>query len=100
MNLNEKMEKHTFLVFMTKIIILMILTAGLIFATYYHLKSQIEVEAPVMDLGRKVIVQLPNGREIQTYENLLVERDGKLYYEGEFNTINVTGGIVVVQDWN
>jgi hypothetical protein len=86
--------------FKTKILILIFLIAGLIFVIHLYLKSLIKIEAPEVDLGRKVVIQLPNGKEILTYENLIVEEDGKLYYEGEFNTIDVTGGVVVIKDWN
>jgi hypothetical protein len=72
---------------------------SLLIAAHLYLKSQIRIEAPEVDLGRKVIILLPDGKEIQTYENLLVEKEGKMYYEGEWNTINITGGTVVYEDW-
>lgn len=100
MNVNKSMYEQTFRFFKTKLLILILLTAGLIVAIHFYLKSQIKIEAPEVDLGRKVIIQLPTGEEVQTYENLLVERDGKLYYDGEINTIDVTDGVVVIQDWN
>ncbi|MGJ7919823.1 hypothetical protein [Neobacillus sp. LXY-4] len=96
----QKLHEETIPFLKTKIFLLLIFIAVLIFATNLYLKSLIKIEAPEIDLGRKVVVQLPNGKEIQTYENLLVEEDGKLYYQGELNTIDVTGGIVVVEDWN
>ncbi len=43
---------------------------------------------------------MENGKELQTYENLLIEKEGKMYYKGEFNTIEITGGTVVIQEWN
>jgi hypothetical protein len=76
-----------------------VLFVGLFMVGNHYLKSQIRIEKPEVDLGRKVVVKLPDGKEVQTFENLLVEKNGKLYYEGEFNTIDVTGGIVVVKDW-
>ncbi|MGP7819168.1 hypothetical protein [Niallia sp. 01092] len=51
------------------------------------------------DLGEKVIVTLPNGKKVYTYENLIVEENGKLLYKGERNTIDLTGGVVVQEDW-
>lgn len=81
------------------VLIFTLLCASLLIAAHLYLKSQIRIEAPQVDLGRKVIIQLQNGKEIQTYENLLIEKEGKLYYEGEWNTINITGGIVVYQNW-
>ncbi|WP_147532742.1 hypothetical protein [Bacillus marasmi] len=95
----NKVEEQSLRFIKTKILILLLLLAGLVVAIHYYLKSQIQIEAPKVELGRKVIVQLPDGKEIQTYENLLVEEDGKLYYDGEFNTIDITNGIVVIQNW-
>lgn len=95
----EKLEEQTFRYFKTKILILLLLLAGLIVTIHFYLKSQIKIEAPEIDLGRKVVVKLPEGRELQTFENLLIEDNGKLYYEGEFNTIDISDGVVVIQDW-
>lgn len=81
------------------VLFITLLCASLLIGALLYLKSQIRIETPEVDLGRKVIIQLPNGKEIQTYENLLIEKEGKLYYEGEWNTINITGGTVVFQDW-
>ncbi|NMD69195.1 hypothetical protein HHO41_02760 [Bacillus sp. DNRA2] len=100
MNEIDKLEEQTFRYFKTKILILLLLLAGLIVAIHFYLKSQIKIEAPEIDLGRKVVVKLPEGRELQTFENLLIEDNGKLYYEGEFNTIDISDGVVVIQDWN
>lgn len=99
LEINTVSEQHLRFI-KTKILILMLLMTGLIVAIHYYLKSQIQIEAPEVDLGRKVIVQLPDGKEVQTFENLLVEEDGKLYYEGEFNTIDITNGVVVIQNWD
>lgn len=95
----EKDEEQAFRFIKTKIIILLLLLAGLVVTVHYYLKSQIQIEAPEIDPGRKVVVKLPDGKELHTFENLLVEEEGKLYYEGEFNTIDITNGIVVIQDW-
>lgn len=100
MNEIDKLEEQTFRFFKTKLLILLLLLAGLIVAIHFYLKSQIKIEAPEIDLGRKVVVKLPEGRELQTFENLLIEDNGKLYYEGEFNTIDISDGVVVIQDWN
>lgn len=84
----------------TKIFLLTFLVAGLIIVINIYLKSLITIEAPDKDPGRKVVVQMENGKELQTYENLLIEKEGKMYYEGEYNTIEITGGTVVIQEWN
>lgn len=83
-----------------KIVFLIILFVGLMFVTNTYLNGLIRIETPEVDLGRKVVVHLENGKEIQTYENLIEKRKGKLYYKGEFNTIDISGGVVVIQDWD
>jgi hypothetical protein len=70
------------------------------FSIYYYAKSQIVIEAPAKNLGEKVIIQLPTGRNIYTYENLIVEENGKLLYKGERNTLDLTGGHVVYETWD
>lgn len=72
---------------------------GLFIGTNLYFKSQIKINAPEVDLGKKVVVILQNGQEMKTYENLLVEKEKKIYYKGEFNTIDVTEGIIVYKDW-
>ncbi|WP_316568697.1 hypothetical protein [Neobacillus sp. YIM B06451] len=64
-----------------------------------YAQSTIKIEAPVVDNGKKVIVTLPNGHKVYTFENLIVVEDGKLFYKGERNTIDLTGGNVEYKDW-
>ena len=72
---------------------------GLFIGTNFYFKSQIKIDAPKVDLGEKVVIILDNGQEMKTYENLLVEKEKKVYYKGEFNTIDVSEGIIVYKDW-
>jgi hypothetical protein len=72
---------------------------GLFIGINLYFKSQIKIYAPKVDLGEKVVIILENGQEMKTYENLLVEKEKKVYYKGEFNTIDVTDGIIVYKDW-
>jgi hypothetical protein len=92
-------EQHTKPFFLNSWILFAVFICGLIITANIYLKSQIKIEAPKVELGRQVIIQLPNAKEIQTYEGLIVEKDGKLYYKGDRNTIDITGGTVVYQDW-
>ncbi|WP_231575005.1 hypothetical protein [Bacillus sp. B-jedd] len=64
-----------------------------------YAQSTIKIEAPQIDNGKKVVVVLPNGKKVFTFEKLLVEENGKLYYKGEWNTIDLTGGKVEYKDW-
>lgn len=66
---------------------------------YFYSQALIQIHTPDRDLGEKVIVSLPSGKTLFTYENLIVEEDGKLLYKGENSTIDLTGGVVVYQDW-
>ena len=77
----------------------LLLAFGLFIGTNLYFKSQITINAPEVDLGEKVVVILENGQEMKTYENLLVEKEKKIYYKGEFNTIDITKGIIVYKDW-
>ncbi len=75
-----------------------ILTVGiLVFHNYYQ--STIKIEAPAENLGSKVVIHLPNGQKVFTYENLIIEKDGKTFYKGERNTIDLTGGSVAYENW-
>ncbi|MGG5254388.1 hypothetical protein ACQYAD_12910 [Neobacillus sp. SM06] len=64
---------------------------------YWH--DTIRIDAPKENLGKKVVVHLPNGQEVYTYENLIVKKDGKTYYKGERNTIDLTGGTIDYKNW-
>ncbi|KAA9021655.1 hypothetical protein [Niallia endozanthoxylica] len=66
---------------------------------YLYSQSLIRVEAPKEELGEKVIITMPSGKTVYTYENLIVEEKGKLLYKGELNTIDLTGGVVEHQNW-
>lgn len=68
-------------------------------ALYFYSKSLITIEAPKKDLGQKIVIQLPSGKSVFTYENLIVKENGKLLYKGESNTLDLSGGIVVYEDW-
>ncbi|WP_428908847.1 hypothetical protein [Niallia sp. Krafla_26] len=78
--------------------ILVALLAVLI-GLYFYSQALIQVKTPNPDLGEKVIVTLPAGKTIYTYENLIVEEDGKLLYKGENSTLDLSGGVVVYQEW-
>lgn len=77
------------------VLILLLIIIGL----YFYSQSLIRVETPKKDLGDKVIITLPTGKTVFTYENYIVEEDGKLLYKGETNTIDLTGGDIVYKNW-
>lgn len=66
---------------------------------HIYLKNTIKVETPKKELGKKVVVEMPNGKDIYTYENLIVSEDGKLIYKGERNTLDLTGGKIKYKQW-
>lgn len=80
------------------IVIGMVLAACLI--TYWQYdRRPIDLEAPVEEQGDKVVIDLPNGQKVYTFDHLIFEKDGKMYYKGERNTIDLTGGTVVYENW-
>jgi hypothetical protein len=80
------------------ILICTIMIVGFFVFRHYY-QTTIKIEAPQENLGPKVVIHLPNGQKVFTYENLIIEKDGKTYYEGERNTIDVTGGLVTYENW-
>ncbi|WP_042463821.1 hypothetical protein [Neobacillus dielmonensis] len=83
---------------------ILILIGGIIlamafFTVRYYYQTTIRIDAPEEKLGDKVVIQLPNGQEVYTYENLIVEKNGKMYYKGEQNTMDLTGGTVRYENW-
>jgi hypothetical protein len=73
---------------------------AIVIGLYFYSQALIKVEAPERELGEKVVVTLSDGKTIYTYENLIIEEDGKLLYKGENSTINLTGGVVVYEEWD
>jgi hypothetical protein len=80
------------------ILTLMIVTAGFFLFKHYY-QSTIKIEAPDENQGSKVVIHLPDGKEVFTYENYILEKDGRIYYKGERNTIDLTGGTVTYENW-
>ena len=85
--------------FMLVSIVLLGCIAAIFTALYFYSQSLITIEAPKKELGEKIIIQLPSGKSVFTYENLIVEEEGKLFYKGERNTLDLTGGTIVYEDW-
>jgi hypothetical protein len=76
----------------------MILSVGF-FMFWYYYQSTIKIESPEENLGSQVVIHLPDGKEVFTYENYIFEKDGRTYYKGERNTIDLTGGTVTYENW-
>lgn len=81
-------------------LILTFLCIASVLAIHFYSKSLIKIEAPKKELGEKVVIRLPSGNTVYTYDNLLIKKDGKLYYKGERNTIDLTGGIILYEEWD
>lgn len=75
-----------------------ILVGGFMWLNQYS-QNNIRIEAPKQDMGRKVVVHLPNGKDVNTYENLIVQKGEKLFYKGERNTLDLTGGTIDYKEW-
>jgi hypothetical protein len=80
------------------IVVCLLLSVGF-FAFRHYYQNTIKIEAPIENPGPKVVIHLPNGQKVYTYENLIREKDGKTYYKGERNTIDLTGGTVAFYEW-
>ncbi|MGD6941428.1 hypothetical protein ACQCT6_05300 [Cytobacillus gottheilii] len=89
-------KKSPFWLIILSLLFLCIAAAACI---YYYARSQIVIEAPKENLGEKIIITLPTGKNIYTFENLIVEENGKLLYKGERSTLDLTGGVVVYENW-
>ncbi|EFV79147.1 hypothetical protein AADC60_08240 [Cytobacillus pseudoceanisediminis] len=85
--------------FMLMSIVLLGFFAAVFTALYFYSQSLINIEAPKKELGEKIIIQLPSGKSVFTYENLVVKEEGKLFYKGERNTLDLTGGTIVYEEW-
>ncbi|MCA1039616.1 hypothetical protein LCM00_08920 [Bacillus infantis] len=83
-----------------KILFLIIMTAAAVLLIFCYSTSLIKIESPEKDLGQKVVIELPAGKNIYTYEKLLIKENGKLYYRGERNEIDLTGGRIIYEDWD
>ncbi|MGD6841717.1 hypothetical protein ACQCVH_04275 [Bacillus infantis] len=83
-----------------KIFLLILMTAAAVLLIFYYSTSLIKIETPEKDLGQKVVIELPAGKNIYTYEKLLIKENGKLYYKGERNEIDLTGGRIIYEDWD
>jgi|UPI0008243532 capsular polysaccharide biosynthesis protein len=84
-----------------KIIFLLVSLIVLFFlVAKLYLNKTIVIESPKKDEpGEKIIIVLPSGKEVYTYENLIQSENGKLYYKGDRSEIDLTGGIVKYEDW-
>lgn len=71
-----------------------------LFVVHLYMEMNKQIEAPKEDLGRKVIIELPKNKKIYTYENLITEENGEIYYEGKFNKIKATGGTITYEEWD
>jgi hypothetical protein len=80
------------------IVMCLVVTASFFVFRHYY-QNTIKIEAPIENPGPKVVINLPNGQKVYTYEKLIFEKDGKTYYKGERNTIDLTGGTVDYEEW-
>ncbi|MFT8323250.1 MAG: hypothetical protein ABF649_20495, partial [Bacillus sp. (in: firmicutes)] len=89
--------------FRKKMMLVVSLVIIVVFISIYigigHYFSHTHTSTASRDLGEKVVITLPSGKKVYTFENLLVKENGKLLYKGERNTIDLTGGVVVYEDW-
>nr|WP_295970221.1 hypothetical protein [uncultured Bacillus sp.] len=82
------------------ILYVMVASAAIFLSFYFYSQSLIRIKAPEPATGKKVVITLPEGNKIYTYENFIVEEDGKLLYKGERSTLDFTGGKIDYENWN
>ncbi|WP_260871646.1 hypothetical protein [Bacillus sp. X1(2014)] len=80
------------------LVMCLVVTSGFIVFRHYY-QNTIKIEAPIENPGPKVVIHLPNGHKVYTYEKFIFKKDGKTYYKGDRNTIDLTGGTVAYEDW-
>lgn len=78
------------------VIVLLLLAA---YKVYHMVLPPTKIEAPQPELGRQVIVHLPDGKEVYTYEFYIKRKKGRVYYKGERNKIDLTKGKIEYKDW-
>lgn len=71
----------------------------LLVAKLYDNNTKATDPPKVDEPGEKIIIILPSGKKVYTYENLIVSENGKLYYKGDRSELDLTGGIVKYEDW-
>lgn len=98
MSRSQRYSKKSYFV-LKRFILFFSLCISAFTALYFYSQSLIKIEAPEKVLGEKIIIKLPSGDHVFTYENLIVNEGGKLYYKGERNEIDLTGGIVTYEEW-
>lgn len=76
---------------------IILLSGLLIFKQYY--RTPVQTENHNVNPGKKVVVHLPDGNEVYTYENYIINKNGKTYYKGERDTIDLTGGTIAYKNW-
>ncbi|MCM3603565.1 hypothetical protein M3175_22990 [Robertmurraya korlensis] len=71
----------------------------LLVAKLYSNNANVTDQPKEDEPGEKIIIILPSGKKVYTYENLIVSENGKLYYKGDRSELDLTGGIVKYEDW-
>lgn len=86
----RKQHKRVSLFRKTMMPFLLLLLAGSIY--YLGVPKHTPASEPKEPLGRVVIIELPNGNTMTTYEAYIVKKGEKLFYKGKDSEIDITGG--------
>ncbi|MGG7618599.1 hypothetical protein [Bacillus coreaensis] len=84
------------IVFLLVCLIVLFLLVAKLYVNNTNVTDQPKIDEP----GEKIIIILPSGKKVYTYENLIVSENGKLYYKGDRSELDLTGGIVKYEDWD
>lgn len=71
---------------------LWIIVSACFIVTWLYLKLPVShhTQPATTNLGRTVIVYMPNGTKMYTYEKYIIQKDGKTYYKSEYYNMNIT----------
>ncbi|SHT00052.1 Uncharacterised protein [Mycobacteroides abscessus subsp. abscessus] len=83
----------------TVFLLVCLIVLFLLVAKLYDNNTIVPVQPKEDEPGEKIIIILPSGKKVYTYENLIVSENGKLYYKGDRSELDLTGGIVKYEDW-
>lgn len=86
-NIQEKIKKKR-MIFLVGVLLLLV---------FYKMSSPSDVPADYSnkkDQGREVVIEMPNGHKMTTYEKYLVQIDDQLYFKNEYQEFKIKGEVI------
>lgn len=82
-----------------KRIILTLTTIGITLTLLYNTVSETPSTTEPTELGRQMVITLPDDRTMYTYETYIVRDGDKVMYKGERNEFDITGSKIEYREW-